>query len=94
MENEAIQESRKVEMNALSERNKIELAALTKDKKVEMNALFEQNKMIQDKLNTMIQEKKRFKSAASLAGPKRAEAEAKAVQAKDDRMYNLMMKRK
>jgi hypothetical protein len=59
-----------------------------------MNDLSEQNKMIQDQLNTMIQENERLKSADSLAGPKRAEAETTAAQAKDDRICNLMMKRK
>jgi hypothetical protein len=74
-------------MNALSEQHKMELAAITEDRKLEMKALSEQHKVeiaaIQEKLNTAIQEK-----------PEGAEAKEKAAQAKDDRIFNLMMKRK
>jgi hypothetical protein len=48
---------------------------------------------IHDKLNTVIQENERFEAATSLAGLGRAKAEAKAAQAKQERIFNLMMKR-
>jgi hypothetical protein len=61
------------------------IAAIKEERKLEMNALSERHKeeiaAIQDKLNTMIQEKERLKSAKSLAGPERAEVKAKATQA-------------
>ncbi len=98
MENEAIQESRKTEIAALSEHYKKELAVITEDWKLEMNALSDQHKQeieaLQDKLKTVIQEHKHLTSGKSLAGPKHVKVEAEAEQAKDDRMFNLMMKRK
>jgi hypothetical protein len=82
---------------ALSEEHKIEIAALQEKLKTTTAALSEEHKIeiaaIRDQLNTvLIQENERLKSAKSLAGPELAKIET--AQAKDDRIFNLMMKRK
>jgi hypothetical protein len=61
-------------------------AALSEKLKIEIS-------VIRDQLNTVMnQENERFKSAKSLAGPELAKIES--AQAKDDRIFNLMMRRK
>jgi hypothetical protein len=94
-----ITEDGKMEMNALSEEIKKEIAVITEDRKMEMNALTQENKQeivaIQVKLNTMIQEKGLLKSAKSLKlDAEAAQAKNEATQAKEDRSFNLMTKRK
>jgi hypothetical protein len=98
----ALSEQHKEEITAVQENTKSERVAISEqqkeDSKLEMNALSEQHikdiASVNIKLNTVIRENKRLKSAKSLAGPKHAKAEADAEQAKDDRIFKLMMKRK